>query len=182
MSVNQQEKFILDATAGFRMMWFNKQHPNTIYIDQRPECEPDQVADWTKKLPYEDNKFKLIVFDPPHILFDKGKVASNLSLNFGALSPETWQQDLKKGLLEMWRILAPFGVMIVKWNNYCISSDKFLKLCPAEPLIYQVSASREKHSRKNKGDGNHVKTLWFCFMKIPDSSFHAQPTAKEKQT
>lgn len=37
------DKFILDATAGFRQMWFNKQHPNTVYLDQRPECEPDQI-------------------------------------------------------------------------------------------------------------------------------------------
>lgn len=41
-----EDKFILDATAGFRMMWFNKHHPNAIYLDQRPECEPDIVGDF----------------------------------------------------------------------------------------------------------------------------------------
>lgn len=30
-------KTILDATCGGRMMWFNKDHPNAVYADQRRE-------------------------------------------------------------------------------------------------------------------------------------------------
>ena len=32
-----KNKFILDACCGGRMMWFDKQHPNAIYIDFRKE-------------------------------------------------------------------------------------------------------------------------------------------------
>ena len=158
------EKFILDATAGFRMMWFNKHHPNTLYIDSRPECEPDQVADFTH-LKYPDETFQLIVFDPPHIIKEKGNTNMGLEHNFGMLKAETWQQELKDGFKELWRVLKPMGILIFKWNTYSLSSDEMLKIAPADPLFYQVSASRNKIARKK--DNPHVKTLWFCFMKIP---------------
>ncbi len=32
-----KNKFILDACCGGRMMWFNKKHPNVLYIDNRKE-------------------------------------------------------------------------------------------------------------------------------------------------
>lgn len=30
-----KEKLILDACCGGRMFWFNKKHPNALYVDQR---------------------------------------------------------------------------------------------------------------------------------------------------
>jgi hypothetical protein len=64
--MTEPDKFILDATAGFRMMWLNKKHPNTIYLDQRPECEPDIVGDFRDLKQFPDESFRLIVFDPQH--------------------------------------------------------------------------------------------------------------------
>ena len=32
-----ENKFILDACCGCRMMWNNKQHPNVLYMDIRKE-------------------------------------------------------------------------------------------------------------------------------------------------
>ncbi len=54
-------KFILDVTCAGKMMWYNKNHPNTIYTDfrreekglikQRPnfEVQPDMIMDLTQK-------------------------------------------------------------------------------------------------------------------------------------
>ena len=155
-----QEKFILDATAGFRMMWFDKHHPNCIYLDQRPECEPDIVGDFRDLKQFPDETFKLIVFDPPHLVFEGGKRLSNMQQEFGELNPETWQSDIKNGFLELWRILKPRGVLIFKWSNQCYSCADVMKTFPSAPLFYQVSTANKSASSK---------TLWFCFMKIPEA-------------
>ena len=76
---------ILDATCGGRSIWFNKNNPNCLYVDNRVENHtkiwqskttgkeryidvlPDVVADFTD-LPFPNNSFYLVVFDPPHLL------------------------------------------------------------------------------------------------------------------
>ena len=78
------EKKVLDATCGSRMIWFDKNNPVAVYVDKRElhdeatwksgsglgtrrvDIEPDILADFTA-LPFEDNSFYLVVFDPPHL-------------------------------------------------------------------------------------------------------------------
>ena len=75
------EKKILDVTCGARSIWFDKHHPATVYCDKRREqyhhlwknasncmldINPDVVCDFTN-LPFTDNSFHLVVFDPPHL-------------------------------------------------------------------------------------------------------------------
>ena len=87
-----KDKFILDACCGGRMMWFNKKHPNTIYIDirreekglckERPnfEVNPDKIMDFTN-LEFPDKKFKLVVWDPPHgLTFSKKSISFHLKI------------------------------------------------------------------------------------------------------
>ena len=157
------EKFILDATSGFRSMWFNKHHPNTIYLDQRPECEPDIVADHTDLKQFKDETFRLIVFDPPHIIRPNGRNMMQMVATFGALEPDTWRQDLKKAFSELWRLLKPYGVLVMKWNNQQIASSDMLKLLGKDPLVYQISSTRR---RSDKCHTQTLHTLWFTFMKI----------------
>jgi len=70
-------KEILDACCGSRMFWFDKYNPHVLFQDIRDaeytlcdgrklEVHPDVIADFTK-MPYADNTFKLVVFDPPHL-------------------------------------------------------------------------------------------------------------------
>lgn len=67
-------KKILDACCGGRMFWFNKQNPLVTYMDNRSFEErmsngqhfvvsPDVVADF-REMPFPDNTFKLVIFDP----------------------------------------------------------------------------------------------------------------------
>ncbi|CYU66803.1 DNA N-4 cytosine methyltransferase [Streptococcus suis] len=68
---------ILDACCGSRMFWFDKAEPHTTYMDRREEefeihkkkinVKPDIVADF-RDMPFEDETFNLVVFDPPHLL------------------------------------------------------------------------------------------------------------------
>ncbi len=74
--MKNKKKFILDACCGGRMFWFNKNHPNALYIDNRRrdtgfikqrlnfEVQPDELGDFTK-LKYKNKSFKLVVWDPP---------------------------------------------------------------------------------------------------------------------
>lgn len=72
---------ILDACCGSKMFWFDKNNQETTYMDIRKEkidvygkhvnVDPDIQADF-RNMPFSDNSFDLIVFDPPH-LFHVGK-------------------------------------------------------------------------------------------------------------
>ncbi len=68
---------ILDVCCGSRMFWFDKQNPNVAFNDVRSEkhvlCDgrtlqvaPDFINDFTN-LSFDDESFKLVVFDPPHL-------------------------------------------------------------------------------------------------------------------
>lgn len=155
----QTEKIILDATAGFRMMWFNKHHPNAIYLDERAECKPDIIGDFRKLQQFQDEEFRLIVFDPPHVI--KHNINGHIQHHFGVLQPETWQSDVKRGLTECLRVLKPYGVLIFKWSETDKPLKQILPLLPQEPLFAQRSSGAISRS------GKPSSTFWFCFMKIP---------------
>lgn len=162
-----KDKFILDACCGPRMMWFNKNHPNTLYIDIRNEdkgfikgaegieVKPDIIADFSK-LPEEIKRmrFKLIVWDVPH--FKSRKLTGIMLKKFGGLHPETWQSDLKKGFSELWSVLDDYGVLLFKFSDYHIKFKNVLNLFPEKPLFFNQGTS--------KGPS---ETKWFTFMKIP---------------
>ena len=158
------EKFILDATAGFRMMWFNKKHPNCIYLDQRPECEPDIVGDFRDLKQFKDETFRLIVFDPPHSIRTPLSAKSHIHRDYGWLIPETWQSDLKEGFTECWRVLKAYGILIFKWSESDKPFKEVISLFLIKPLFLQKSAGATSRSCKPSG------TFWFCFMKIPEEA------------
>ena len=68
---------ILDACCGSKMFWFDKAEPHTTYMDRREEqfeihgkkinVKPDVVADF-RDMPFDDETFNLVVFDPPHLV------------------------------------------------------------------------------------------------------------------
>lgn len=67
---------ILDACCGSRMFWFDKNESHTTFMDIRQETfeihgkkvnvKPDVIGDF-RDMPFEDNTFNLVVFDPPHL-------------------------------------------------------------------------------------------------------------------
>ncbi len=165
-----KNKFILDACCGGRMMWFDKKHPNTLYIDFRKEnkglikqipnfeVNPDIIMDF-RKLDFPDKTFKLVVWDPPHgISFTKTSI---MAKKFGCLNAETWQSDLKRGFKEIWRVLTDYGVLVFKWNDTDIPYKKVLAQFSENPLFYNITAGPKV--LKTKGN----RSYWFCFMRIP---------------
>jgi SAM-dependent methyltransferase len=181
------EKFILDATAGNRMMWFNKTHPNTLYIDIRPEVAPDIVMDW-RRLDIEDNSKTLIVFDPPHMKRPAGNQATGLiTKTFGALTIDSWESDIQKGFKELWRVLKPGGILIFKWNDHDINIERIKPFFPTAPLFGQITkgSTRCPYNQvckaKVKSKSRSSITYWFTFMKIPEvASNNRKETEVEK--
>lgn len=149
-------KRILDVCCGSKMFWFQKDRDDTVYMDNRKyedvlcdgrilKVNPDIVADY-KNIPFEDNKFKLVVFDPPHLA--KVGEKSWLAKKYGRL-PEDWKEEIKQGFKECFRVLENYGILIFKWNEEQIKLDEILKLTDRVPLF-----------------GNkRAKTHWLVFMK-----------------
>lgn len=145
------------------MFWFDKHHPNAVYIDNRTleptkmsnratlEVKPDWVMDF-RDMTFDDNSFALVVFDPPHMLRAGDK--SYLAKKYGYLNPDTWQDDLRAGFAECFRVLRPQGTLIFKWNEAHIPVSEVIKLAPAQPLF------------GNRAAGKNLKTHWIVFMKL----------------
>lgn len=159
------EKKILDMTCGSRTIWFNKNHPSAIYFDKRQEdidlyfgkartylhvlhVHPDIIGDFTA-LPFDDECFSLVVFDPPHLT--RAKETAWLVKKYGKLD-ETWPQLLHDGFSEGMRVLKPDGVLIFKWSEHDIPAEEVWKAIGQKPLFGHHS-------------GKKSRTFWGCFMK-----------------
>lgn len=147
---------ILDACCGSRMFWFNKENEDVLFMDIREEehilCDgrtlevkPDVVADF-RDMPFDDESFYLVVFDPPHLI--NAGDDSWLAKKYGKLD-ELWQFDIRQGFNECMRVLKPNGTLIFKWNEDQISLQEILSVIDYKPLF-----------------GNRrSKTHWLTFMK-----------------
>ena len=159
------DKYILDACAGGRMFWYNKKHPNAIYVDKRVEAkghsdhrpnhsvQPDIQADF-KNLPFKNETFQMVVFDPPHLFLGE---TSSVAKFYGRLIKDTWQDELEFGFNECWRVLKNYGTLIFKWNDFEISKEDVIEVLGKEPLF--------GHCTNRSTENTH----WFTFMKIPSN-------------
>ena len=150
---------ILDPCCGAKMMWFDKQNQRALFGDVRSEshtlCDgraleikPDLVMDFTA-LPFDDETFRLVVFDPPHLIYAGEK--SWLRKKYGSLNAQ-WRESLKKGVAECFRVLKPEGILIFKWNESQIKIKEVLALTDQKPLFGHPS-------------GRKGLTHWYTFMK-----------------
>ena len=136
------DKKILDACCGSRMFWFDKTNPDVLFADIRNEdhelCDgrtlkirPDIEMDFTN-MPFQDNTFKMVVFDPPHL----NKLGKNtwMAQKYGVLLP-TWETDIKAGLDECMRVLKPDGTLIFKWNEAQITLNQVRKVIDRKSVV-----------------------------------------------
>jgi len=163
---------ILDATCGGRSIWHrnNKDREDTLYIDSREEqpgftgqngrtygIQPDQVQDF-RDLPYEDETFKLVIFDPPHIVKENGmeNLSGYVEKSYGALHAETWQHDLTKGFEELFRVLETGGTLVFKFADGHIDFQDVLDCAPIDPLVGTMTKRKD------------TETRWFVFQKTEE--------------
>lgn len=167
-------KRVLDACCGSRMMWANRNNQDVLFGDIRRETltvtdrshgnasgvrtlhiEPDAIIDF-RTLPFADRSFKLVSFDPPHLV--KAGPRSWLAAKYGKLSDD-WRVDIKAGFEECLRVLDDDGTLIFKWNETQVKLSEVVKLCPIAPLFGHLS-------------GRKGLTHWLVFMK-PKGPDHA---------
>lgn len=143
-------KPILDVCCGSRMFYFNKQDDRVLFCDKRKEshilCDgrvleinPDVQVDFTA-LPFEDETFYQVCFDPPHLI--KVGHRSWLAKKYGQLNKTTWQDDLKKGFSECFRVLKTNGTLIFKWNETDIPVKEILALTEYNPVFGNICGKR----------------------------------------
>lgn len=156
---------VLDCCCGSRMFWFDKNDTRAVFVDKRKEThvltdttrkpgsrvlkiDPDCQADFTK-LPFGDETFSLVVFDPPHLI----RAGKNgwLAKKYGKLEGD-WREELSRGFAECFRVLRPEGTLIFKWNEDQVKVSEILALTPMRPLFGNRS-------------GKAAKTHWIVFIK-----------------
>jgi SAM-dependent methyltransferase len=153
------EKVILDACCGSKMFWFDKKNPNVLFADRRREdfilCDgrsleisPDIQMDFTS-MPFKDETFYLVVFDPPH-LKSLGE-SSWMAKKYGVL-PKVWEPVIKDGFDECLRVLKPNGTLIFKWNEDQIKVKDLIKVLGKDPLFGHKTLQTSK-------------TIWMTFFK-----------------
>jgi hypothetical protein len=102
-----------------------------------------------RKLDFPNESFYLLVFDPPHLMH--GGKNSYLVKKYGIL-PGTWQEYLRSGFAECWRVTKPNGTIIFKWSEYHIPVSEIIAAIGHEPLFGHKS-------------GKASRTHWLCFFK-----------------
>ncbi|MBF9140818.1 class I SAM-dependent methyltransferase [Hymenobacter properus] len=161
------QKRILDPCCGSRMMHFDRANPDVLFGDRRAETitvtdrshgkadgtrtitiAPDTLLDF-RALPFADGSFHLVAFDPPHVA--RGGEDSWLVAKYGKLGPN-WQDDLRAGFTECFRVLAANGVLVFKWNETHVKLSEVLALTPHQPIFGNTS-------------GRKAGTHWLVFMK-----------------
>ena len=146
------------------MMWFDKADDRCLFADCRQEemdvshcstnpgrknVNPDRIHDF-RAMPYEDESFYHVVFDPPHVRGISMKSVTGFS--YGSLDRDTWREDTAKGFAECFRVLKTNGTLIFKWNEVDIPLKEILTLTNEKPLYGHRS-------------GKKSNTHWVAFIK-----------------
>ena len=156
---------VLDATCGGRSIWIDKDHADAVYADLRIRepgfhghegrtyaVQPDVQCDY-RDLPFGADTFDAAVIDPPHVTRGNGmeQLSGVVVKKYGALHAETWQDDLRRALAELWRVVHTAGTVVLKFNDVGVDFESVISLAPEEPLVGTTTKK------------NNTETRWFLF-------------------
>lgn len=155
---------VLDACCGSRMFWFDRDDPRMIGVDNRCATypvdvgtpgtigrspivvRPDVRASFVA-LPFRDEAFDIVIFDPPHII--RSSPRGTLTRRYGVL-PSDWRSLLRDGFAECFRVLRLGGAPVFKWSSVEIPLRDVLELTDRRPIIGHRS-------------GRKMNTHWVLF-------------------
>lgn len=147
------------------MFWFDRADGRAVFGDIRQESHiltdkssaggsreliiaPDVLMDF-RAIPFADSRFNLVVFDPPHLV--RNGRSGWLAKKYGKLGAD-WQDDIRAGFAECFRVLRPHGTLIFKWNEHEVPVSQILALTDQKPLF-------------GNRCGKNAKSHWIVFMK-----------------
>ena len=129
---------VLDATAGNRHMYGgNKEPENVVFMDQEKRLfyPPTLFATW-QNLPFRDDVFKAVIFDPPHIFSETSMYNQNPSARpngakkipgwYGAFSSK--RQAIHAFLAAQREFSRISRQLYFKWNIASLNIDAALTL------------------------------------------------------
>ena len=145
---------ILDATSSRRIMWENKHDLDTVYMDIRPEVVPDVIGD-VRSVPFDDNIFDLVVFDPPHKSLG---VNSTMADRYGIFTDGEIRAAIAGGFAEIGRILRENGLCLFKWSDGDFPLGKMANMRP--PALTVLVTQRVSYRNKS---GNQC--FWVTLIK-----------------
>lgn len=156
---------ILDPCCGSRMFYFDKTDNRVLFGDIRHtefaltdksssggkrhlHIHPDEMLDF-RNLPFANETFPLVVFDPPHLI--RNGQNSWLAKKYGKLT-DNWRQDISAGFSECFRVLKEDGTLVFKWNEQDIKVSEILSLTDQKPVF-------------GNRCGKTAKSLWLVFFR-----------------
>jgi ubiquinone/menaquinone biosynthesis C-methylase UbiE len=134
------------------MFYFNKDTPEVLFCDCRKgtyelsdnrifEVSPDVQCDVTA-LPFADNNFYHVVFDPPQLRSLTEK--SDMFVHYTRITSD-WQIFILDGFAECWRVLKPGGTLVFKWNEHDISFKRVIAAIGREPIYGNKNLKGKTH-------------------------------------
>ena len=121
MSLYRIEKFDLDCTYSKGAFWKNLHQPK-IKSDLKPISE-DVIQANSNNLPFGDNSFKSIMYDPPFVIVGAGRThekgdGSKIAKRFdGFRNFEELKKSYNETLKETYRVLEEGGVLVFKCQD-----------------------------------------------------------------
>ncbi len=113
---------ILDATVNVGRFWEGSKR-KIIGLDIDPDCKPDVVADNTN-MPFADESFDVIVYDPPHIPNQGKDNEKDFTTRFGLVHKASAKQGYNFNHMyppfckEAYRVLKQDGILFSKIADY----------------------------------------------------------------
>ena len=158
---------ILDATSGYRGIWFDKNRNDVVYVDRRRDVKPTIIADFTK-LPFKDECFDLEIFDPPQQAFG---AKSEMAKRYGCFKFTVICAMVKEAAKELYRVLKQGCFLNFKWNTvhekWLFDTVKLEKVIGYfsmfDPLVGQRTAKRG--GTRTDGRKWSTQTFWCCLAK-----------------
>lgn len=156
---------VIDVSAGARAAWVDRSDPLCVFVDIRPEAEPDVVAD-SRALPFADGVFDLGVFDPPHTGFSGSRA---MGAAYGKLACADIPDLVRGTARELARVLRAGALLTFKWNDHTWTLGSAVGwLAPWwAPMFGQVATARRTGGAsqtswivlRRPGDGEAVLSL-----------------------
>jgi hypothetical protein len=135
---------ILDATAGNRHIWGKNKYPEgVVFFDKETNLKipADVIGTWDK-LPFPDNSFDCIIFDPPHVThFSETSIHLNPKEDgkvwgcwWGGFKGKNHMvREIYKAQREFSRVSSR---LCLKWNDNGVGVDPILTLFDRWKLVW----------------------------------------------